>query len=102
MLCNSKYGIPVLVSVPCSGPGVSQCEHTRSLSTTLVVWQFRSVGSLEQHSVSTAKKRKHFTTSLFLSVVGEFSKIAVEFIKKGTNPKMYQAASRKFTSKIPS
>ena len=31
-------------------------------------------------------------------MISEFSKIAAEFIKKGTNTKMYQAASRKIDS----
>ncbi len=32
---------------------------------------------------------------LFCAVVKEFSRIAIEFVKKGSNPKMYTAASRK-------
>ncbi|EMP38004.1 COMM domain-containing protein 2 [Chelonia mydas] len=33
--------------------------------------------------------------SPFVSVVGEFGRIAVEFLRKGTNPKIYEGAARK-------
>uniref|UniRef100_A0A674AXX1 COMM domain containing 2 n=1 Tax=Salmo trutta TaxID=8032 RepID=A0A674AXX1_SALTR len=33
----------------------------------------------------------------WLSVVGEFGRIAVEFLRKGTNPKIYEGAARKLS-----
>lgn len=35
---------------------------------------------------------------VFLLVVGEFGRIAVEFLKKGSNPKIYEGAAREYTT----
>lgn len=35
-----------------------------------------------------------FSVILCLAVVGEFGRIAVEFLKKGSNPKIYEGAAR--------
>lgn len=35
---------------------------------------------------------------LWLLVVSEFGRIAVEFLKKGSNPKIYEGAAREYTT----
>lgn len=41
------------------------------------------------------KEHLGFLQEVDSSVVGEFGRIAVEFLKKGTNPKIYESAARK-------
>ncbi|XP_043926546.1 COMM domain-containing protein 2 [Protopterus annectens] len=41
------------------------------------------------------KEHLGFLTRVDSSVVGEFGRIAVEFLKKGSNPKIYEGAARK-------
>ncbi|XP_074860732.1 COMM domain-containing protein 2 [Carettochelys insculpta] len=47
--------------------------------------------------VLSEEHREHlgFLTQVDSAVVGEFGRIAVEFLRKGTNPKIYEGAARK-------
>ncbi|XP_070609515.1 COMM domain-containing protein 2 isoform X2 [Erythrolamprus reginae] len=36
-----------------------------------------------------------FVVQLFIAIVNEFGRIAIEFLRKGTNPKVYEGAARK-------
>ena len=93
----------VLVFVPlANSPSISPSTSTISVLNDLFFINTQTCGeSRISHSLTKLDVRDHlkqkysYCASLFLSVVREFSKIAVEFIKKGTNSKMYQAASRK-------
>lgn len=40
---------------------------------------------------------QHFYSSFLFSVVEEFGRIALEFLRRGTSPKIYEGAASKFS-----
>lgn len=49
---------------------------------------------LHQNQYNIKASYMIFSVILCLAVVGEFGRIAVEFLKKGSNPKIYEGAAR--------